>query len=352
VSAEALGWVFRYSPYRGATFAVHVAIADSVNDQEYNQFWMRQAKLALKARVGRPAANTAIAELVAGGFLRQVRADDEDSPVSSRPGSANRYEFLMPDSPMIFDAKSKGPMNGRRPRTLSPQTTPSPGTVSPQTTPGVAVDDTLEGNPVAADDTKVSPQTTPGVAVDDTLEGNPVAADDTKVSPQTTPGVVVDDTKPNRTQNEPKLASLAVAPPPREQANDRDSLFDAFAAAVGHRPATKRERGSWTAALTELRNAGAAADQVTRAVAEHRRQWPGASVTLPSLAKHWGRLTSAGAPALVSPEPPAVHPPSCTCEGTNLVETPSGYVRCGQPASETDIVPPPAWGLEPFGATA
>lgn len=160
MSSEAVGWVFRHSPYQGAVFAVHLAIADSVNDQGDYEFWMRQRQCADKARVGRQAVNAAISRMVADGLL--------DLLIEGR-GGANRYRFLMPsDTPAkLANAATK----------VSPQTTP--------TTPkGVATDD----NPVAHDDMGVSPTTT-------------------RVSPQATGGVAVDDTEPKRTQDKPKTSS-------------------------------------------------------------------------------------------------------------------------------------------------
>lgn len=89
MSAEATGWVFRHSPYTGATFAVHLAIADSVNDQHGNELWMRQSQLAVKARVERGTVSRSLDRLVADGLLTVL----EDN---SRAGKANRYRFEFP----------------------------------------------------------------------------------------------------------------------------------------------------------------------------------------------------------------------------------------------------------------
>jgi hypothetical protein len=169
VSAEAVGWVYRYSPYEGATFAVHLAVADSVNDQGDYEFWMRQNRCAEKARLGRQTVNTALRQLVDDGFLALVKVT---------PGGANRYLFLMPDVPQKLSFA---------PRKVSPQTTPTPQL-------GVAVDDT----PVVAEDTRVSPTTT-------------------TVSSQTTGGVVYGDTEPKRTQEQPNTSSSFPALPSSEE---------------------------------------------------------------------------------------------------------------------------------------
>lgn len=81
-----MGWVFRHSPFTGVTFAVHLAIADSVNDQNDNEFWMAQGNLAQKARVSRRSAQRAVDELIEKGHL--VLLED-----NSKAGTPNRYRF-------------------------------------------------------------------------------------------------------------------------------------------------------------------------------------------------------------------------------------------------------------------
>lgn len=86
MSAEATGWVYRFSPYRGVAFAVHLAIADSVNDQNGDQFWMRQAKLARKARTTRGSVNASIATMLADGTIELIEEGK---------GGANCYRLVM-----------------------------------------------------------------------------------------------------------------------------------------------------------------------------------------------------------------------------------------------------------------
>lgn len=99
MSAEATGWVYRHSPYKGATFQVHHAIADSVNDQHDYELWMRQGVLAKKARTTRKTVNDAIDTMVTAGLLEFLEAGK---------GGANRYRFLMPDVPVIYESRFKG----------------------------------------------------------------------------------------------------------------------------------------------------------------------------------------------------------------------------------------------------
>lgn len=100
MSAEAVGWVYRYSPYKGAEFAIHLAIADSVSDLYENSFFMRLAKLGRKARVSRETASRAIGKMIEQGFL-------EASEGRSKGGFSDvgKYHFLMPVTPQVFDPK-------------------------------------------------------------------------------------------------------------------------------------------------------------------------------------------------------------------------------------------------------
>jgi hypothetical protein len=100
MSAEAVGWVFRHSPYAGATLNAHLAIADSVNDQNGNEFWMAQARLAKKARIGRRTAQTALENMLTDGCLELL----EEGKAAGQP---NRYRFLFPDLPLKYDSQER-----------------------------------------------------------------------------------------------------------------------------------------------------------------------------------------------------------------------------------------------------
>lgn len=104
MSGDALGFVVRHSPYKGATFTVHLCIADSMSDLHGNRFWMSTSTLAAKARVSRRSASEAIAELVNDGFLSvltsPIRA--EDNKPTGRPG---QYQFEYPDVPLVFETR-------------------------------------------------------------------------------------------------------------------------------------------------------------------------------------------------------------------------------------------------------
>lgn len=125
MSAEAVGWVWRRSPYRGITLVVHLAIADSVNDQNEHELWMRQAVLATKCRTRRATVNEAIAKMVTDGYLELLVEGS---------GGANRYRFLMPsDAPVVYDSQ---PVRARPTRRRTEPADPLPldgGARSPNT---------------------------------------------------------------------------------------------------------------------------------------------------------------------------------------------------------------------------
>jgi hypothetical protein len=100
MSADAVGWVYRHSPYTGVTFQVHQAVADSVNDQHGNEFWLAKPKLSVKARTSVASAKRAMEMLTADGFLELL----EES--GGRAGS--RYLFLFPDVPVVYDSRATG----------------------------------------------------------------------------------------------------------------------------------------------------------------------------------------------------------------------------------------------------
>jgi hypothetical protein len=99
MSSDASGWVWRFSPYKGSVFAVHQAIADTANDQNNNELWLSQSKLATKARVSRRAVLDALATLQSDGFIRRLGGGKET-------GTVVRYEFLFPRHlPVVYETR-------------------------------------------------------------------------------------------------------------------------------------------------------------------------------------------------------------------------------------------------------
>lgn len=101
MSLEAGGWVYRHSPYTGSTFAVHLAIADSVNDQHGFRLWMSVATLAAKARVERRTAGRCLAQLVADGYLEALGGP------KIRGGRPNEYRFVfLDDAAVVYETRA------------------------------------------------------------------------------------------------------------------------------------------------------------------------------------------------------------------------------------------------------
>lgn len=99
MSATATGWVFDKSPYKGALFALHLAIADTVNDTYGNELWAAVATLAEKARLGERIVRKGLAQMVDDGLLELV---------SARNGHVRRYRFLMPANPCTSCTPAQG----------------------------------------------------------------------------------------------------------------------------------------------------------------------------------------------------------------------------------------------------
>jgi hypothetical protein len=143
MSAEAVGYVFRHSPHTGAAFQVHLAIADSVNDQHANELWMATGTIAKKARVARQTASEALAEIVSLGGLEVVEDHRRD-----RAGKPSRYRFLFPVVAVHYESRGVT-RDDTPPEGVSPETTPG---VSPTATRGVTTGDTNPREPKSTTD--------------------------------------------------------------------------------------------------------------------------------------------------------------------------------------------------------
>ena len=154
MSAEAMGWVYRHSPAKGATLLVHLAAADSANDQHGHELWMRQYWLAAKARVSRESVNKALAWLCEHGLLELLES-------GKATGSANRYRLLMPELPAVWD--SRGGVT-RDHRGVLPETTPHvtrDHTPCDQRSQGGVIRDHMGVLPEVTHNSSINPSTNP-----------------------------------------------------------------------------------------------------------------------------------------------------------------------------------------------
>lgn len=102
-----MGWVFNHSPLTGAPFIIHLAIADSVNDLYENVFWMRQSRLATKARCSRSTVASTIHRMLELGLLERVDELEDENFRRSRHEPV-RFRFLMPgtETPSTTDVQN------------------------------------------------------------------------------------------------------------------------------------------------------------------------------------------------------------------------------------------------------
>jgi len=97
MSAEAVGYVYRHSPYLGARFQLHHAIADSANDQNDFLVWLGVKKLATKTRLTPRSVVSGLAQLTRDEFLELVDGQHGQSRGAT-------YRMLFPDVPVVYDS--------------------------------------------------------------------------------------------------------------------------------------------------------------------------------------------------------------------------------------------------------
>jgi len=99
MSNDAAGHVTRFSPYKRSEHAVLVAIADTVNDLNNNEFWMRAKVLAAKSRVSIGTVRKALRTYCDDGWLVQLTANKDT-------GGPSRYRFVFDDSrAVVFESR-------------------------------------------------------------------------------------------------------------------------------------------------------------------------------------------------------------------------------------------------------
>lgn len=147
MSSQAVGWVFAESPYKGAAFALHLAIADTVNDAYENELWASVSTLAEKARLGERIVRKVMQQMVDDGLLELL---------SARNGHIRRYRFLMPANPCTSCTPAQDAPLHDVPQTPAPRSaTPAPGAQTPARRAPITTKNTDEPNgepnPLGAD---------------------------------------------------------------------------------------------------------------------------------------------------------------------------------------------------------
>ena len=93
MSNKALGWAFESSPYEGKQLLIHIAIADVVNTDLGNEFWMSNENLARKARCTREFVNRTLKQMVEDGYLKVLG----EGKTMGQGKKTVCYEFLFPN---------------------------------------------------------------------------------------------------------------------------------------------------------------------------------------------------------------------------------------------------------------
>ncbi len=134
MSAKATAYVWEHSPHNGATFIVHLALADVANDQHENELWMSLTKIAKKARCSRSTAQASLKELCGTGHLVLLKAGKENH----QPG---RYWMrTVPETEQLPEAV---PESGTELSDLGARTVPEIGRVTKENSTNSSARDAL-----------------------------------------------------------------------------------------------------------------------------------------------------------------------------------------------------------------
>lgn len=160
MSARALAWVLERSPLSGTALLVHIVLGDLANDQHENELWMRQERIAHRARTTRQTVNRTLGEMVDAGLLEVV---------STTSFGLTRFRLLLDDA--------------AHPAREWTEPKRSRGTVPPPPPPParVAVDDTTR---VASCDTGVASRDTARVASRDTTVSQSATQEHQVITPR------------------------------------------------------------------------------------------------------------------------------------------------------------------------
>jgi len=95
MSAESMGYVRTVSPFQGATFLVHLVVADLVSEAHDYELWCTQGWLAERSRVSVRGVQRALDQMIEEGWLTVLEPN-------KAVGKPNRYRFEFPvDNPGV-----------------------------------------------------------------------------------------------------------------------------------------------------------------------------------------------------------------------------------------------------------
>ena len=101
MSDAARDHTWRFSPHKGATFIIALAVADIVNDTYDNELFTRLDTLVAKTRLSRKSVTDALSELERDGWLTKLES-------GRGRGGITRYRWnFIEDLQLVFDTKRK-----------------------------------------------------------------------------------------------------------------------------------------------------------------------------------------------------------------------------------------------------
>ena len=333
VTAEA--WVERHSPFTGATYIMHRAIGEVVDEKL--EFYARLTEYAKKLRIERKTLGLAVQRLVAAGFLKVL--ESPFTPEGKPTGKPGTYRFVFVENlPVVYDGKKRTAAN-------APEAPPDGGESNDAPQPndrsareshgGISAGPRAES---ATDDRQDEPgesfdarhHDSPGESIDaprgsnhargesslltecnelDPTQSNgnfalvkkPTSAEVVPVDPLiATEGVVVASYAEDinvwlRTFGEnvhvEQTDTWAVVKCTRADGTvqRRDLLWEATLATFGYKAdeISDGERGRLNKAVSDLRSAGARPLDVARRFQAFRAMWPHITPTASALASRW-----------------------------------------------------------------
>lgn len=104
MSADALAYALKNSPYKGSTWIIHIMLGDIANDAHGYRLWLSQASIAKKAKTTRSTVALAVQQMVSDGFLTL----EEDNSACGKP---NVYIFNLSENQTPPVRKSDTPLS-------------------------------------------------------------------------------------------------------------------------------------------------------------------------------------------------------------------------------------------------
>lgn len=148
MSNEAVGWVWKNSPYKGIKFIAHLAVADIVNDTYEWRFFASNSTLAVKCRTTRQSINEAMKSFVDDGYMEVL---------GSRSAGIVEYRFLFGEGVSSADTGCREIRQGvsAQPTGVSAKATGGVGSADTELESELQVELELEQEPILSERDRV-----------------------------------------------------------------------------------------------------------------------------------------------------------------------------------------------------